>query len=154
MPIAAPSFSLGTIRYRIVKQVTGSTPPGMACKIRKKIMLFRSPAIPHSAENAENEISAITYNRFRPTRSPNQALVGTITPKHNVYAVLTHWILSVVALNCFCIVGIATFTMLVSRVDMNMPTTTTARGRPHFAGCGDSVGARDGSLGTDRIGGG
>src|SRR5882762_989780 len=94
-------------------------------------MLFRSPAIPHSAEKAENISSEITYRRLRPIRSPNQALVGTTTPRHSVYAVLTHWMLSVETPNCCCMVGIATFTMLVSRVDMNIPTTTTASGTIH-----------------------
>ena len=42
-----------------------------------------------------------------------------------------HWISSVVVPNAFWIVGIATLTMLVSRIDMNMPTMSTARGRPH-----------------------
>src|SRR5882757_6081960 len=46
--------------------------------------------------------------------------------------------------NCFCIVGIATFTMLVSRVDMNMPTTTTASGTPHFTARVDTTGADGG----------
>src|SRR5882672_6227794 len=33
-----------------------------------------------------------------------------------------------------CITGIATLTMLVSRTDMNIPTTTTASGNPHLVG--------------------
>jgi hypothetical protein len=84
MPIAMPSLCGGTIRYRIVMQVTGITPAGMACRIRKKITLFRSPAMPHSAENAEKPSSEIRYSRRRPNRSPSQALVGTITPRHSV----------------------------------------------------------------------
>src|SRR5713226_4279703 len=38
---------------------------------------------------------------------------------------------SVVVPNSFWMVGIATFTMLVSRIDMNMPTISTASGMPH-----------------------
>src|SRR5882757_8566709 len=39
--------------------------------------------------------------------------------------------LSVLTPNCFWITGIATLMMLVSRIDMNMPTIRTTSGRPH-----------------------
>src|SRR5882757_807821 len=126
-------------------------------------MLFSPVAIPHSAENAENATIEITYNRRRPIRSPSQALAGTTTPRHSVYAVVTHWMLSVETPNSCCIVGIATFTMLVSRVDMNMPITTTASGTIHFVFCaappdpgegrgGGSGGRCSGGVGGVRFG--
>src|SRR5882757_5760214 len=69
--------------------------------------------------------------------------------------------LSVETPNCFCIVGIATLTMLVSRVDMNIPMTTTASGTTQpgldaalpgpgrtAAGGGDCLGGAGGSVGV------
>src|SRR4051794_27423342 len=86
--------------------------------------------------------------RAGPKRSESHALNGTTTPSTSVYEVAIHWIWSVVAPNAFCIVGIATLTMLVSRIDMNMPTMSTTSGRPQppdgAGGCG-AAGARSGS---------
>lgn len=59
----------------------------------------------------------------------------------------------------FCMAGIATFTMLVSSTDMNIPITTTASGNPHFtvvvagvgsvvAGIGGAVASRAGARGA------
>src|SRR5258708_5896444 len=48
--------------------------------------------------------------------------------------VATHCTWSVVAPKSRCMVGTATLTMSVSRIDMNMPTTSTVRGSPHLAG--------------------
>jgi hypothetical protein len=50
MPIALPIFSRGTIAYSMDMQTTGRIPPGIACRIRKKIKLFRFQANPHSAD--------------------------------------------------------------------------------------------------------
>src|SRR5882757_9623048 len=110
-------------------------------------MLPSPAAIPHSAENAENISIEITYSRRRPIRSPSQALAGTTTPRQSVYAVLTHWMLSVETPNRFCIVGIATFTMLVSKVDMNIPITTTPSGTTHFVVCAPAAGLGEGPEG-------
>jgi hypothetical protein len=58
--------------------------------------------------------------------------------------------LSVLTPNCFWITGIATFTMLVSKIDMNMPMIRTSSGRPHpfggrcTSGSGLSAGGRCG----------
>src|SRR5882757_1291455 len=59
--------------------------------------------------------------------------------------------LSVLTPNCFWITGIATFTMLVSRIDMNMPMIRTTRGRPHpLAGrCTSGSGLSGGGGGDD-----
>jgi hypothetical protein len=46
--------------------------------------------------------------------------------------------------NCPCITGIATLTMLVSRTDMNIPTTTTASGSTQLV----EVGAGGGGAGV------
>src|SRR5882757_9423845 len=122
-------------------------------------MLPSPAAIPHSAENAENISIEITYNRRRPIRSPSQALAGTTTPRQSVYAVLTHWMLSVETPNRFCIVGIATFTMLVSSVDMNIPITTTPSGTTHFvfraaaSGLGEGPAGGAGGAGGRNSGG-
>src|SRR5882757_754915 len=149
MPIATPSFLGGTSLYRMVRQVTGMTPPGIACRIRYTIIMFRLSAVPQSAEKNENPSSEIRYSRRRPSRSPSHALVGTTMPRHRVYAVATQEIWSGEAPNWPCIVGIATFTMLVSSTDMNMPTTTTASGRPHLSVWVDaSAGLGAGFLGS------
>ncbi|GAA5159209.1 hypothetical protein GCM10023321_40010 [Pseudonocardia eucalypti] len=48
---------------------------------------------------------------------------------------VTHWISSVLAPKSFWMDGTATFTMVMSRSDMNMPTISTASGttQPPFA---------------------
>src|ERR1700712_3410696 len=102
------------------------TPPGIAWMMRKTIIELMSHASPQSADPAPNATSAPTYARPRPSRSPNHALAGTITPRASEYAVETHWIWSVVAPKSFCIDGIATLTMLTSSTDMNMPVTRTS----------------------------
>src|ERR1700753_2794187 len=84
-----------------------------------------------------------------PRRSPSHELVGTITPRASVYAVVTHSMSSSEVPTSFCMFGIATFTMLVSSTDMNMPTTTTPSGSPHF-----SVTELGGAVGPDGRGGG
>src|SRR5882757_4987804 len=51
-----------------------------------------------------------------------------------------------------CMVGIATLTMLVSRTDMNIPTTTTASGRPHLVVLSDGGGGAGGVTLVGRVG--
>jgi hypothetical protein len=58
MPIAAPIFSLGTIRYTIDSVTTGRIPPGMAWTTRKTTRLSRSQATPQSADPAAKPSSA------------------------------------------------------------------------------------------------
>ena len=58
MPMAAPSFSLGTMRKRMVMQVTGRTPPGIACRIRNAI----SPPSPEDRAHSRDEIVKSTIN--------------------------------------------------------------------------------------------
>ena len=43
----------------------------------------------------------------------------------------THWISSVVTPKSFCMVRMATLTMLMSSTDMNIPAISTTSGRPH-----------------------
>ncbi len=45
-------FFGGTIWYSIVSVMTGSTPPGIACRMRKAINESRFQARPHRAEPA------------------------------------------------------------------------------------------------------
>src|SRR3954471_16831555 len=70
-----------------------------------------------------------------------------MTPSASEYDVETHWIWSVVAPKSFCIVEMATLTMLMSSTDMNMPTTSTSSGTsqfdrgPGWAGAAGATGA-------------
>ena len=84
MPIALPMLSRGTIRYTRGSVTTGSTPPGMAWMIRKTISLSRFQARPHSADAMQNSTRQAMYALVSPTRSPTQALSGTITPRASV----------------------------------------------------------------------
>jgi hypothetical protein len=52
--------------------------------------------------------------------------------------------------NSFCMVGMATLTMLVSSTVMNIPTTTTASGRPQCAA--GAVGVAGGGVLGSRAG--
>ena len=64
--------------------ITGSTPPGSACRIRNATMLFRSQASPQSADPSANPSIDPTYIRVSPNRWPSQPLSGTITPSASV----------------------------------------------------------------------
>jgi hypothetical protein len=67
--------------------------------------------------------------------------------------VLIHWTLSMLAPRSLRIEGIATFTMLRSSTDMNMPVISTASGRPHPVAGGVGGGGGAGGLlagGTGR----
>src|SRR5581483_5492915 len=130
MPMATPSFSRGTTRYRMVWQATGMMPPGIACSIRNAISSGRPLAIPHSADAAVNSTSVTRYTRLSPNRAPSQAPVGIATPSARLYTVLTHWTLSALAPNSLLSTDIATFTTEVSGTDMNVPVINTASETP------------------------
>src|SRR5215217_576646 len=131
IPMAVPILCRGTIRYTIVSVTTGSNPPGIAWITRKAIKLLRPHASPQSAEARAKPPSAIMYTRSSPNRSPNQALAGTITPRTRLYAVVIHATSAVLPPKSDWMVAIATFTMLTSRMDMNMPPINTASGIRH-----------------------
>ncbi|HTF55077.1 MAG TPA: hypothetical protein VK735_47175 [Pseudonocardia sp.] len=60
---------------------------------------------------------------------------------------LIHWTLSVLAPKSFCIDGIATLTMLVSRTDMNTPAISTTSGSPQPLAAGGVGAVVGGALG-------
>jgi hypothetical protein len=156
IPIAVPILCRGTIRYTIVSVTAGSSPPGIAWITRKAIKLLRLDANPHSAEPRAKPASAIMYTRSRPNRSPSHALAGTTTPRTRLYAVVTHATSAVLPPKSDWIVAMATFTMLTSRIDMNIPPMRTARGMRHpVAGCAVTGAARfsSGAGSTGRSGG-
>ena len=90
-------------------------------RIRNPIMDGRFHAIPQRADPIVKAIRANRNKRFAPTLSVSQPEIGINTPMASTYAVMTHWIWLVVALSSDSIVGIATFTMLVSKMDINTP---------------------------------
>ena len=121
--------------------------------IRKAIRLFRLHAMPHSAEPSANAASANMYTRLSPKRLPSHALAGTTTPSTREYAVEIHCTSAVLPPSSVWIVATATFTMLVSRIDMNMPAISTASGTTQCAisvGCG-AAGAAGGPLGKAGV---
>src|SRR5581483_2697181 len=138
MPMATPSFSRGTTRYRMVWQATGMMPPGIACSIRNAISSGRPLAIPHSADAAVNSTSVTRYTRLSPNRAPSQAPVGIATPSARLYTVLTHWTLSALAPNSLLSTDIATFTTEVSSTDMKVPVINTASDNPQAPARGDT----------------
>ena len=81
-----------------------------------------------------------------PNRRPNHALTGTTTPSESVYAVAIHCTWSVVAPKSRWMSTTATLTIVVSRIDMNMPETSTSMGmiqpRPPVSTWVDSGSAR------------
>ena len=117
--------------------MAGSSPPGIAWITRNAIRLFRLQAMPHSAEPSANAASANMYTRLSPKRLPSHALAGTTTPSTSEYAVEIHWTSAVLPPSSVWIVATATLTMLVSRMDMNMPAISTASGTTQ---CAISVG--------------
>ncbi len=60
MPIAVPIRAGGTIWKSSVIVATGSTPPGIACRTRKAIMLSRFQARPQSPDPTANPTIEMT----------------------------------------------------------------------------------------------
>src|SRR3954452_20497190 len=137
-------------------QVTGIMPPGMACRIRKTTISVMPVEIPHSAEKTVNSAIDQTYSFFWPIRLPSHALTGTTAPSVRPYAVEIHWADSAVAPKSLRMLGSAMLTMLVSRMDMNIPMTSTMSGSSQLgppAGAGAGA-AGTGAFGTGATGGG
>src|SRR5581483_797310 len=61
---------------------------------------------------------------------------------------MTHCTSSVVTPNSFCRLGMATLTMLVSRMDMNIPTISTTSGSPQPVRASGTDAARAGWVAT------
>src|SRR4051812_4187164 len=119
-------------------------PPGMACRIRKTTISTMLVEIPHSAEKTVNSPIDQTYSFFWPIRLPSHALTGTTAPSVRPYAVEIHWADSTVAPKSLRMLGSAMLTMLVSRMDMNIPMTSTMSGSSQLvppAGAGAGAGA-------------
>ncbi len=108
--------------------IAGRIPPSSAWTIRAITRVSRLHASPHSADPPANPSSARLYTRLNPKRSPSHAVAGTTTPSVSEYAVTTHCESLVDTPNSFWMVGRATVTMLISRIDMNVPTISTASG--------------------------
>ena len=76
--------------------------------------------------NASNDAS---QTRFAPKRSLAQPVSGITLANASRYAVETHWIVGIDAWNSRPSVGIATLTIVASRMVMIVPRTTTAASR-------------------------
>ena len=99
----------------------------MAWRIRIPIRNQILPANPHKTEPSVNTRNPIEKTRLRPKRSANRPKTGNRLEIVNKYAVTTHCKIESSACNCPEIVGNATLTILLSKVDINVPTDTVAK---------------------------
>jgi len=103
-------------------------PPPIAWITRAMISELRSHARVHRREPVTNAAMESMYSRLKPNRSPNHPESGVTTPRASRYMVDTHWMEFGLALKTFIMVGIATLTMLESRMAINAPMSATRTG--------------------------
>jgi hypothetical protein len=101
-------------------------PPPKPCRNRKTISDSGDQARPHSADATPNSATEIIHIRSAPKRSDAQPVSGITVASASRYPVETHWIVSSGAESSRDSVSRATLTIVVSRIDMTTPTTTTA----------------------------
>ena len=100
-------------------------PPPTPWRTRKKIRLVADQATPQSAEPTTKHASEIMYTGLAPNRCTAQPDTGITTASDNRYPVVTHWMVATLTWKSPLSVCRATATMVVSRIDMIVPRTTT-----------------------------
>src|SRR3569833_3184688 len=103
--------------------------PPMACRIRKKIRLLTDQEAPHRSDPAMNSTSEVIHIVFPPNRRTAHPVSGIVIARASVYAVSTHWMVESEVWKSRPSVLIATFTIVVSRIVMIAPRTTTTASR-------------------------
>jgi hypothetical protein len=114
---------------RIVWASGRISPPPAPCRTRKKIRLPTDHAMPHSAEPPRNSASETIHMRLIPNRPADHPVSGMTIDSASMYPVVTHWIVDSDVCRRPPSVSIATLTIVVSRIDMMAPSTTTAHRR-------------------------
>jgi uncharacterized membrane protein len=100
-------------------------PPPKPWRTRNTISDSADQASPHSADATPNSATEIIQMRLAPKRSDAQPVSGITVASASRYPVATHWIVSSDAESLRDSVSRATLTIVVSRIDMTTPTTTT-----------------------------
>ena len=110
-------------------------PPPIPCRIRKTIRLWMDHAAPDRAEPRRKSTSEAIHIRLAPKRSTAHPVRGMVMASASRYPVDTHCTVESGARKSRAKVGMATLTMVVSRIDMMLPSTTT---RARRLRCGSS----------------
>src|SRR5919197_1165693 len=108
-------------------------PPPRPCNRRNTISEPIDHERPASAEPSMKRISEASQTGFAPNRSLAHPVSGMTLAEASRDAVETHWIVEIDAANSRPSVGIATFTIVASRMVMIVPSSTTAAGRRGIA---------------------
>ena len=122
---AAPRSFGGKARNSIAVPTGVSMPPPTPCRMRNATRDSTFHARPHRADANVNIVSANMNVFFVPKRSPIHPDAGIQTASDRRYPVTTHSIPVDVTLKSLANCGMATLTIVVSRMSMNNPMTKT-----------------------------
>ena len=100
-------------------------PPPRPWRTRNTISDPAFHASPDRTEPATNRPTTIIHSRLAPKRSDAQPVIGITVASATRYPVATHWIVDSEACSSRLSVASATLTIVVSRIDMIAPITTT-----------------------------
>src|SRR3984957_19515015 len=116
---------------------TGSSmPPPMPWITRKAMSELAHEATPHRREPMMKRVSEVIQTNLAPKRSTAHPVTGMTMDSASRYPVATHWMVVTETWKSRPRVARATATMVVSRIDMIDPRTTTLEVR---RSAGDSV---------------
>ena len=151
MLITRPIRSRPAACARIVCPTGINSPPPRPCTTRKAISDPIDHASPASSDPAMNTMSAVTQTRRAPNRPLSHAVSGMTLANASRYAVITHWMEEIDVSSSRPSVGIATFTIVASRIAITDPATTTpprvriSRSTPAIVPCAVSSDCRHGA---------
>ena len=116
-------------RARIDWPTGSSMPPPMPCSTRKAISELADQATPHRHEPTMKRLSEVIQINLAPKRSTAHPVTGITMARASRYPVATHWMVVTETWKSRPSVARATATMVVSRIDMIDPRTTTVEVR-------------------------
>jgi hypothetical protein len=125
MLAARTRSSGGKTRYSIAMPTGASMPPPTPWRIRNSTSSVMLAASPQSAEASVKITMAPSRTRFPPSRSPSHPEAGMNTARLTRKEMETALTAVGATWKVRPMVGRATFTMVVSMIDMNMAATKT-----------------------------
>src|SRR4051812_9938310 len=123
--ITRPIRSCPAARARIVIPTGITIPPPSPCSTRNAISVPADQASPHSADPQTKTATAVMNTRRAPKRSTAQPVNGITAESASRYAVEAHWIVVSGASKTTPSRSIAMLTIVVSRIVITAPSTTT-----------------------------
>ncbi|MGD0605636.1 MAG: hypothetical protein ABSA53_18810 [Streptosporangiaceae bacterium] len=125
MAEALTRSSGGNTRNSMAIPTGASMPPPAPCRIRNATSSPRLDASPHAIEATVNTTMAASRTRLPPNRSPSQPDAGMNTARLTRKAIEMLSTEVALTLKSRPMVGSATLTIVVSRMDMNIAATKT-----------------------------